>query len=200
MLVIGLTGPSGAGKSTVGEILSSYGIPVLDADAIYHRLLLPPSDCLSELTDAFGREILSSDGTLNRRALASIVFENPAELERLNAISHRHVLKETNRLLRQYREGGASAAVFDAPQLFESGANRFCNVIISVLADPEIRLHRILLRDDITPEAAMKRIAAQKPDSFFRTHSDYVVENNSNPENLIPVVRRILEETGVLPK
>ena len=198
MLIIGLTGPSGAGKSTVSEIFASYGIPVMNADQIYHRLLIPPSPCLSELTDRFGRQILTPEGTLNRAALASVVFEDPAELEALNTIAHRHVLKETARLIRQYRENGAPAAVFDAPQLFESGADRQCNVIVSVLASPEIRLHRILLRDDITPEAAQRRMAAQKPDSFFRAHSDYVIENDSNPDNLIPRVREILLETGVL--
>ena len=198
MLMIGLTGPSGAGKSTVSEIFASYGIPVMNADQIYHRLLIPPSQCLSELADRFGRQILTPEGTLNRGALASIVFEDPAELEALNSIAHRHVLKEVARLIRQYRENGATAAVFDAPQLFESGADRQCNVIVSVLAPQEIRLHRILLRDNITPEAAKMRLAAQKPDSFFRAHSDYVIENDSNPDNLIPRVREILLETGVL--
>ena len=197
MLVFGLTGPSGAGKSTVAELFRSSGIPVLNADEIYHRLLIPPSQCLNELTDAFGRQILSPDGTLNRRALAEIVFEDRAELEKLNKIAHAHVIREAQRQLRVFRDSGYAAAVFDAPQLFESGADRACNAVISVLADVNIRLHRILLRDNITPEAAMKRIEAQKPDSFFRTHSDYIIENNSNPENLIPQVRRILVETGV---
>jgi len=197
MLVFGLTGPSGAGKSTVAELFRSHGVPVLNADEIYHRLLIPPSQCLNELTDTFGRQILAPDGTLNRSALAEIVFEDHGELERLNKIAHAHVLREAQRQLRVLRDSGHAAAVFDAPQLFESGANRSCNAVISVLAEPNIRLHRILLRDGISPEAAIKRMEAQKPDTFFRSHSDYIIENNSNPENLIPQVRRILAETGV---
>ena len=197
MLVFGLTGPTGAGKGAVSEVFASYRIPVINADEIYHRLLIPPSQCLNELTDHFGRSILTPEGTLDRRALATIVFEDPAELEALNSIAHRHVLKESKRQLNGFRDSGYAAAVFDAPQLFESGADRGCSVIISVLAERSIRLHRILLRDGISLEAAIKRIEAQKSDQFFRTHSDYIIENNSNPENLIPQVRRILEETGV---
>lgn len=200
MLVIGLTGPSGAGKSTVSALFASFGLPILDADAIYHALLIPPSDCLSELTAHFGREILLPDGTLNRRTLGSIVFENPEELEALNAITHRYVMRDIRKHLRDLRDAGTPAAVLDAPQLFEGGAERDCNIIVSVLADTEIRLHRILARDGISPEDAMRRIRAQKSPTFFRSHSDYIIENNGTPEALVPQVRAVLTETGVIPE
>ena len=197
MLVIGLTGPSGAGKSTVSRLFASFGLPVLDADEIYHALLIPPSECLNDLTAQFGRQILRGDGTLDRPALGRLVFDHPEALERLNSVSHRHVLREVRRRLRTLRDEGVTAAVLDAPQLFESGADRDCSVIVSVLADAELRVHRILLRDGISREDAMRRIRAQRPDSFFRAHSDYVIENNGNAESLLPQVRRILRETGV---
>ena len=198
MLVIGLTGPSGAGKSTVGQVLASFGLPVLNADSIYHRLLTPPSECLSDLTECFGRGILSDDGTLNRSALAAIVFNDPEELEKLNHITHSYVLRDFRRQMKRLREEGVPAAVFDAPQLFESGADRECNIVVSVLANEETRLHRIMDRDGISPERARERIHAQKSDRFFRTHSDYVIENDLGTDNLIPQVRQILRETGVL--
>ncbi len=197
MLVIGLTGPSGAGKSTVSRLFASFGLPVLDADEIYHALLIPPSECLNDLTAQFGRQILRGDGTLDRPALGRLVFDHPEALERLNSVSHRHVLREVRRRLRTLRDEGVTAAVLDAPQLFESGADRDCSVIVSVLANAELRVHRILLRDGISREDAMRRIRAQRPDSFFRAHSDYVIENNGNAESLLPQVRRILRETGV---
>ena len=200
MLLIGLTGPSGAGKSTVSRILSSFGLPVLDADDIYHTLLTPPSECLSDLTECFGREVLFPDGTLNRAALASIVFNDPAELEKLNHITHSHVLRDFRRQLKKLRDDGVPAAVFDAPQLFESGANRECNIVISVLAEEETRLHRIMERDGISRDAALERIRAPKSDRFFRTHSDYVIENDLGVESLTPQVESILRETGVLPQ
>lgn len=200
MLVIGLTGPSGAGKSTVGAQFASFGIPVLDADQIYRELLVPPSECLSELVAHFGNRILTADGTLDRRTLGSIVFSDTQALEGLNQIAHRHVLKEARKRLRRLHDEGIPAAVFDAPQLFESGADRDCNIIVSVLASEELRLHRILLRDRISEQAALQRIHAQKSDRFFRTHSDYVIENHLNPEATLPQVRAILAETGVIPQ
>ncbi len=198
MLLIGLTGPSGAGKSTVSRILSSFGLPVLDADDIYHTLLTPPSECLSDLTECFGHEVIFPDGTLNRAALASIVFNDPAELEKLNHITHSHVLRDFRRQLKKLRDDGVPAAVFDAPQLFESGANRECNIVISVLAEEETRLHRIMERDGISREAALERIRAQKSDRFFRIQSDYVIENDLGMDALTPQVESILRETGVL--
>ena len=198
MLVIGLTGPSGAGKSTVGQILSTYGLPVLNADSIYHTLLTPPSECLSDLTECFGRGILAPDGTLNRKALAAIVFDDPKDLEKLNHITHSYVLRDMRKNLKKLRDEGVPAAVFDAPQLFESGADRECNIVISVIAPEEIRLQRIQERDGISEEAALKRIRAQKSERFFRTHSDYVIENALSTDALLPQVRKILQETGVI--
>lgn len=198
MLVIGLTGPTGSGKGTVSEIFSAYGLPVMNADEVYHQLLIPPSLCLDELTDRFGVGILTEEGTLNRRALGAIVFSDPASLEALNAITHHHVMQEIRKRLEQLRRADTRAAVIDAPQLFEAGADRDCNVIVSVIADKRLRLDRIMRRDGIDAEAAMRRIEAQKNDAFFRSHSDYIIENNTVPEALLPEVRRILCEMGVL--
>ena len=199
MLVIGLTGPTGAGKSRVAELFSAFGLPILNADDVYHALLIPPSPCLEELTDRFGREILTEAGTLDRKTLGKIVFSNPEELAALNAISHHYVMAEIRRKLDQLRRAEAIAAIIDAPQLFEAGADRDCNVIVSVLADRELRINRIMNRDRISSEEAIQRIAAQKSDTFFRAHSDYVIENNESPERLLASVRKILTEMGVLP-
>jgi len=198
MLVIGLTGPSGSGKTRVAEIFAAHGLPIINADEVYHELLLPPSPCLDELVSRFGREILNSNGTLNRPALGKIVFSDPASLSALNAITHRHVMKKVRDELDLLRKKGTLAAVLDAPQLFEAGANRDCGVIVSVIADKRIRLERIMERDGVEADAALKRMAAQKSEEFFRSHSNYVIENNGNAERLYPCVTRILRETGVL--
>ena len=198
MLVIGLTGPSGAGKGEVGRIFSAYGIPVIDADNVYHRLLLPPSSCLKELTEEFGGEILTPTGELDRKKLSAIVFASPAALQTLNHIAHRYVMEEIRRQLELLRRTGARAAVLDAPQLFEAVADKDCGTIISVLADKGIRLERIMARDKIDAESAMRRINAQRSDDYFRTRSDYVIENNGSTEHLLPKVRKILLELGVI--
>ena len=199
MLVFGLTGPSGSGKGEVAELFAGFDIPVLDADKIYHQLLLPPSPCLSELARHFGDGILSADGSLDRRALASIVFSDPKELEELNRISHAYVMRSIRRKLEHYRDDGISAVVLDAPQLFEAGADKDCNIIVSVLSNRENRIRRILARDGITKEEAERRVDAQKSDAFFRANSDYVIENDGPLCDLRPKVQTILLETGVLP-
>lgn len=199
MIVIGLTGPSGAGKSVVADLFARYGLPVLDADGIYRQLLVPPSDCLRELAKEFGEEILAADGTLQRKKLASIVFGDADALKRLDEISHRYVMEEARRQIRSYRERGILAVVFDAPQLFEAGADKECNLIVSVLADRRVRLERIMERDRLSSEEAEARITAQYSDDFFRNHSDYVIENNENPESLAIPVQKILTEAGILP-
>ena len=198
MLVIGLTGPSGAGKSRVSEIFSAFGLPVINADEVYHQLLIPPSRCLDELSEHFGREILTPVGTLDRAALGKLVFSDPDALAALNTITHHYVMAEIRRRLERLRREDRVAAVLDAPQLFEAGAERDCNVIVSVLADRELRLDRIVLRDGIDRERAIHRIRSQKSDDFFRSHSDYVIENNDTGDRLLSAVRQILSEMGVL--
>lgn len=198
MLVIGLTGPSGAGKGAVSELFAKFGLPVINADDIYHQLLIPPSPCLEELVQRFGTSILTEAGTLDRRTLSELVFSDPAALSDLNAITHRYVMNDVQRKMEALRHADTRAAVFDAPQLFEAGANRACGVVVSVLADKRLRMERIMERDGIDADAAWRRMAAQKSDEFFRTHSDYVIQNDGSPDALLPDVHRILVETGVL--
>lgn len=198
MLVIGLTGPTGAGKGEVSRIFAAYGLPVVNADDVYHNLLRPPSSCLTELTQTFGGQILSPNGELDRKKLGRLVFSAPASLQRLNSITHRYIMEEIHRLLEQMRKSGIRAAVLDAPQLFEAGANRECGTVVSVLSDKQLRLERIMARDGIDAESAARRMEVQKSDDYFRAHSNYIIENNGSVEHLIPSVRRILCETGVL--
>lgn len=185
MLVIGLTGPSGAGKSAVSELFEKFGLPVISADEVYHRMLVPPSPCLNSLTERFGRDILKSDGTLDRPMLGTIVFSDPAALEDLNRISHRFIMEEIKHQLDQLRRKNTRAAILDAPQLFEAGANRLCSAVVSVLADKSLRLERILQRDHIDAERALRRFQAQKSDEYFRAHSDYIIENNSSVNSFL---------------
>lgn len=198
MLVIGLTGPTGAGKGEVASVFARYNIPVINADRVYHELISPQSSCLQELVDAFGKDILLSDGSLDRRTLGGIVFNDHAARERLNTITHRYVMEEVKTRMERFRRDGVPVAVFDAPQLFEAGAHKACGAVISVLADRQLRLERIMARDGITAEAGMRRILAQKSDEFFKANSDYIIENNGNVELLAPQIHRILVGLGVI--
>lgn len=201
MLIIGLTGPSGAGKGVVSSLLAEYGIPSIDTDAVYHELLVPPSACLDELSARFGSSVLTPDGTLNRKALAALVFSegHEADLTDLNRITHRHILDETRRRLALHKAEGRRAAVVDAPQLFESGFDAECHRILVVLAPYDVRLSRILSRDGITGAQAAARLNAAHPDDFFRERADAVLYNDGTPESLSEDIRRCLQRWEVLP-
>jgi dephospho-CoA kinase len=109
-------------------------------------------------------------------------------------------MEEIKARMERLRREGVPVAALDAPQLFEAGAHKACGAVVSVLAERQTRLERIVARDNITPEAAMRRILAQKSDEFFKTHSDYIIENNGNIDLLTPQVHRILAELGGISK
>ena len=201
MLTVGLTGPSGAGKGTVASLFAAHGIPSVDTDRVYHDLLVPPSPCLDELTARFGREILCPDGTLNRGALAAIVFAegHGNDLADLNAITHRHILGVVRERLAAYADDGIPAALVDAPQLFESGFDTECDFILSVLAPYEVRLARIIARDGLDEARARARLDASHPDSFFTQRSHAVILNTGERSAMEADVRRLLTEWGVRP-
>lgn len=189
MLIIGLTGPSGAGKGLFCHIMQEkYGIDSINADKVYHALLIPPSPCLDRLCERFGKEILLPDGTLDRRALARIVFspEDTSEREKriddLNAITHRYVVKEIERLLAEAEKKGARCVVLDAPALYESGLDKRCGLLVTVTADKETRVSRITERDGLSEEAARLRIRGQKDGGFYESRADAVLYNDGTPE------------------
>ncbi|MBE6694544.1 MAG: dephospho-CoA kinase [Ruminococcaceae bacterium] len=200
MLIIGLTGPSGAGKGAVGAQLVRRGIPHIDTDAVYHDIITPPSACLCELAVEFGEDIIAPDGSLDRKALAAKVFGDGKEAEhsRLNFITHKYVLDKVRGLCAEFAAEGKVAVAVDAPLLFESGFDRECDKVISVLADKEIRIARIMARDSISREYAESRVNAQKPDDFYSSAADAVIYNNGDVSLLCSEVSRILADWQVM--
>lgn len=180
MYIIGITGPTGAGKSLFSEYLSKQNIPVIDADGVYHSLLIPPSSCLNALRHAFGDGIFFGDGSLNRPALSQIVFHDKDKLALLNRTVLGFVLDEIREQIRGLECSGETAVAIDAPTLIESGFHKECNVVISVLSSPALRCERIIRRDGITREAAEARIHAQKDDAFYREHSAFLLFNDGD--------------------
>lgn len=192
MKVIGLTGQSGAGKGTVCELLASYGIPSVNADAVYRDLLAPPSACLNEIVRIFGGKVLLPDGTLDRKTLGTIVFSDREALAKLNAVSHRYIMAEIRNRIARLRAEGCPAVVLDAPQLFEAKGESDCDAIVAVVAPEAVRLARIMRRDGITEAEARQRMRAQYSETFFREHADYILENNGTPEALRSPLEAIL--------
>lgn len=183
--IIGITGPSGSGKSLLSEHLSRKGFPSIDADDVYHSLLVPPSECLSALRSVFGDEIFAEDETLNRKALSEIVFSNPEKLTLLNQTVLGFVLTKIRTQISTYEALGHASVIVDAPTLIESGFHNECDAVISVLAEPSIRISRIMARDDISLDAARLRVAAQKSDDFYREHSNLIFFNNGDEASFL---------------
>ncbi len=201
MKIIGLTGLSGAGKSTLCKKFEEYGIPCINTDDVYHSITSSPSPCLAEIESKFGKCVINENGSLNRTALAKLVFEGKdakKNLASLNATTHKYVWEETNRMLSQYIRKGKKIAVIDAPALFSSkifiGA---CDFIISVLCDEETRVERIVNRDGISREQALARIKAQPSEDFFIKNSDYCITNNKNPSDMTNQLLSIFEQEGI---
>lgn len=200
MLIIGLTGPSGSGKGTVSSLFAAHGVPAIDTDRVYHHLLIPPSACLDELVARFGNCILNPDGSLDRKALAAVIFAPGQEQARedLNRITHKYVLDRVRKMCRTYAEDGCLAVLVDAPLLFESGFDKECDRTLAILADRDIRMARIMARDGMTADAAEARLQAQKSDIFYVDRADAVIYNNGALEDMVADVRRLLTEWGVM--
>lgn len=194
---IGLCGRSGAGKGTVCKLFAELGIPSIDTDALYRDMTSSAagaeslSPCMRELVDCFSDKILRDDFSLDRAALADIVFapDGAESLERLNRITHRHILKKTDELVADLAAGGARAVIIDAPLLFESGYDKYCDCIIAVGAAEATLVKRIVKRDGISEEAARRRLASQLPFAELERRADLVIMNDGDADKLLSSVR-----------
>lgn len=177
MKVIGITGTTGSGKTTALVRIKAHGGLVLDCDKIYHRLLRTDDHMRQLIENAFPGTI--KNGRFDRKALGRRVFDDPVALMTLNGITHGCVHEKIIEKLMHSRK---PFAAIDAIALFESGADRLCDFTVAVTAPEEVRVKRLLLRENITEEYARARIAAQKDAEFFCDKCDYVIENNGTLE------------------
>lgn len=183
MIIIGLTGQSGAGKTTVCETFEKNGFCIINADIVAREVMSNGSECLLKTAETFDG-ILLSDGSLDRKKLADIVFSDKEKLKAYERIIYPYILSSINEKISFYKKVGCEYLLLDAPTLFESGADALCDKIISVISDKNTRLIRILKRDNITAEQAEKRLNSQKNDIYYREKSDYVIENNGSYDEL----------------
>ncbi len=190
MKVIGITGGSGAGKSTIVEIWRSTGLKVFNADSVYHELLRERVALLAELQDHFGG--VFSGGRLDRKKLADIVFSDPAELKKLNSITHKYVVEEIRKRLSGAAAQGETCAAIEAIYLIETELSDLCDCVVGVVAPMDRRLKRIAARDGLGPERAWARVHAQQSDEYFFQNCDYVIDNQGKLEDLEKNAREVL--------
>lgn len=180
-MIIGLTGGSGTGKSSACAFFAEKGFLIVDMDAISRKVCRKGEKCLAEITEKFGNEILDENGELKRRALGDIVFNDEEKLKILNAVTHKYILEETGKIINANIDGNI---VLDAPLLFEAGLEVHCDKTVAVLSDRDVRIRRLIKRDNLTAEQIEARINSQPADDFYIQRCDFAVYNNATVEDL----------------
>lgn len=173
--IIGLTGGIGSGKTTVAKEFMALGIPVYIADD-EARKIMDSSKVLEIIKENFGIEIFDGE-VLNRKKLADIVFENPEKLQKLNQIIHPLVKQKFDEWLQ--KNDKVHFVLKEAAILFESGSYKDCDKIITVTAPLDIRIQRVMSRDNSNYDAVLNRINNQWTDEMRIAKSDYIIENIS---------------------
>ncbi len=180
---VGLTGPTGAGKSYVCEIFRQKGSKIIDCDKIAHELTAKNAPILTELASEFGEDVVKN-GELDRKLLASRAFDTKEHTKKLNSILHPAIVEKC-------KEEAQGLTVLDASQLFEANMQNDCYNVIGVLADEDVRIKRIIARDNITEQQAKLRMSAQFDNDYFIDNCDYIIYNNG--EDIAAQTDNILE-------
>lgn len=181
--VLGLTGSIATGKSTVSNVFKQAGVPVVDADVGAREVVKPGTEGLKRIEAAFGKEVVMASGNLDRKALGKIVFQNKAELKKLNHILGDLIAVWIQTEKEKYIDQGAPLIVLDIPLLFESGYDQDVEKVMVVATTPSIQLERLMQRDQIDVKAAQQKIAAQQSITEKIMKADFVIDNNGSKEN-----------------
>jgi dephospho-CoA kinase len=181
--LIGLTGGLASGKSTVGRMLRELGAEVLDADVIAREVVAPGQPALADIVREFGPEVLLSDGTLDRKALAAKVFSDPAARRTLNAITHPRVGAETARRMQEAQARGLAQLVYEVPLLVENQLHHGMDGVIVVTVPEAEQVRRAVERDGMTEAEARARLAAQARPEQRLAVADYVIDNTGSPDD-----------------
>jgi dephospho-CoA kinase len=199
MIVIGLTGNIGSGKSTVARRMQSLGAKIIDADQIAREVVQPGTPALQDIASNFGPDVLDSTGGLDRKKMASIVFADPRAIVILNQITHPRIIDEVNQKINKFNQeaktgDGSSVLVIDAPLLIEVGLDQIVDEVWVVKVDRKVQISRLAKRDGLTPEEALRRIAAQMPQEDKIKRATRVIDNSGGKSETVKQVDRCWNE------
>lgn len=194
MLKIGLTGSIGTGKSTVSKLLRERGIAVIDADLLAREIVKKGQECLNDLKNVFGNQVLTIDGELDRKKLGQIVFSDDSKLELLNSVTHPHIRRRMKAQMNELESKNNKVIVLDIPLLFEAKMEDLVDIILVVFAKEEIQIKRITERDNCTQEEAMRIIKTQISQQDKISKSDYTIDNSGTIEELKEKLNGFLEK------
>ncbi len=190
---IGLTGSVATGKSTVSNMIQQAGIPLVDADIAARKVVEPGTEGLKEIVAYFGEEILLADGTLNRAKLGEIIFKDKEKREKLNEITHPRVKDYMLEARERFFRAGEELVFFDIPLLFESHLESLVDQIVVVWTTPETELKRLMERNNLTKEDALRRIESQMGIDEKARKADFVIDNNESLEKTQKQVYTFIE-------
>jgi dephospho-CoA kinase len=191
-LLVGLTGGIASGKSTVSGQLAELGCHVIDADVLAREVVAPGEPALAAIVEAFGREVLQPDGTLDRARVAAGIFADPAKRKQLEAITHPAIRARRQAKLDELTARGFDGIVVqDAALLIEVGGHAHVERLLVVYADPAVQLARLMRRDGLDRAEAERRIASQMPLADKAALAHYVVDNSDSPEETAAQVRAV---------
>ncbi|OMD85155.1 MULTISPECIES: dephospho-CoA kinase [Paenibacillus] len=180
-MIIGLTGGIASGKSTVSALLVNKGARLVDADVIAREVMLPGHEVLAAAAKQFGKEILFTDGTLNRAKLGEIVFQDPVALQTLNNLTHPAIRQEIkDRMYSMEQEEPKRLIIVDIPLLFESGLETLFHEIVVVYVPREMQIARLMERNRLSLEEAEARLNAQMDIEQKRNKADYIIDNSGD--------------------
>ena len=183
MLRVGLTGSIGTGKSFVSSVFVELGCHVLDADQTAREVVMPGTAGLKALTEAFGEEILNADGTLDRKELGALIFADQSQRERLNHILHPFIIARQDEILNGWEaEDPKGIGIVDAALMIESGGYKRFDKLIVVHCRPEVQLERLMLRDKLSRDEALRRINSQMPQEEKQKFADYLIDTSDGFE------------------
>lgn len=183
MLVVGLTGNIGCGKSSLSELLMSKNIDVIDADII-SREIMYDKELLEIIFYEFGTEIKNNDGTLNRKKLGNIVFNDDDMLIKLNSITHPAIKRKINDRIIDISNQGKNIVVIDAALLIEGKFLDLVDKLVVITCNEEVQLNRVVNRDNMTKEEVLKRINSQMKQDEKIKYADYIIDNSKDMNNL----------------
>ena len=195
MLRVGLTGSIGVGKSFVASIFVELGCHVLDADETAREVVMPGTPGLKALTEAFGEEILNTDGTLDRKRLGALIFADQSQRQRLNQILHPFIIARQDEILREWEtQDPRGIGIIDAALMIESGGYRRFDKLIVVHCRPEVQLERLMLRDKLSRDEAQGRIDSQMPQEEKKKFADYLIDTSDGFEITRTQTKHVYEE------
>jgi dephospho-CoA kinase len=182
MRVLGLTGGIGSGKSMVAQMFARLGAVLIDADQLAREVVDPGQPALKEIAVTFGPDVILPDGRLDRPKLARIIFADPVERAKLDAITHPRIRARMDEEIK-LRRSGPGVLIVDIPLLYENDRTNTVESVIVVWVDPQTQLRRIRDRDGLSADAARQRIAAQMPLDEKRARADHVIDNSGSRED-----------------